>query len=180
MKVKNMLQMAGHVQLSTPFYLSKKSNFFSIRLLVLELALALERPRDHKLDGDVLASVWDCAEEHGPGAALAKSVRRRERVGRSAEDGVGVPVGGLGVGFRGSLLPGDFSEAYQEEDEEREGDGGGGGGERVGEAAADVGLRLRTSCGRWRWGVKELAHRGDQRQSEELKGEEEESVYNKK
>ncbi|KAM1565723.1 hypothetical protein ACFX1Z_044488 [Malus domestica] len=63
--------------------------------LVLELELALEQPGVHELDGDVLAGVWDYAEEHGPGAALAESVRRRERVGHSAEDRVGVPVGGL-------------------------------------------------------------------------------------
>ncbi|KAM0984479.1 hypothetical protein TB1_011281 [Malus domestica] len=98
-----------------------------------------------------------CVEEN-------ESVARRR-----VEDGVGVPVGGLGVGFRGSPFLGDFSKANQEEEEEREGGGGGGGG-----------CWLRTSCGLWRWGVKELAHRGDQRQSEELKEEEEESVYNKK
>ncbi|KAM1340856.1 hypothetical protein ACFX2H_039187 [Malus domestica] len=65
-----------------------------------------------------------CVEEN-------ESVARRR-----AEDGVGVPVGGLGVGFWGSPFLGDFSKANQEEEEEREGGGGGGGGERVGEAAA--------------------------------------------
>lgn len=91
---------------------------------------------------------------------MAKAAGGGEGVGRAAEHGVGEAVGGLGVGFRGGPLPGDFSEADYEEEEEREGGGCGGGGYRVGEATADPGLGLRRSCGRLRWGLKELAHRG--------------------
>lgn len=97
--------------------------------LVLKLALALEGPRVHELDCDLLVSLGKRAIEDGTEASLAEPARGGERVRGAAEHGVGEPVRRLGrVGLGGGPLARELAEADHEEQEEGESCGGGGGG----------------------------------------------------